>query len=225
MVDLVHHDTPKQPQARINHQNPHANPAKRTTVPDSGCELPPDRRSRQILTITKHAGALFSARYGHNQGGAGNARLRHDKAKPVRVRYPATCLSLVTSLLPCGHGTRWCGEWLGELHTLPARRNRVSFAKIHRARHPAAAAQDRKQRFLHPRGRRERPARGSARPQRCLEDRRCYCGGWGGNWAVAPPSTRPASKASRVRSARRRQPLLSRMRSRCEWTVRTLMYS
>ena len=36
---------------------------------------------------------------------------------------------------------------------------------------------------------------------------------------------RPASMARRVRSAQRRQPLLSRMRSRWERTVRTLMYS
>jgi hypothetical protein len=37
--------------------------------------------------------------------------------------------------------------------------------------------------------------------------------------------TRPAARASRVRSARRRQPVLSRIRSRWELTVRTLIYS
>ena len=37
--------------------------------------------------------------------------------------------------------------------------------------------------------------------------------------------TRPALRASRVRSARRRQPVLSRIRSRWERTVRMLMYS
>ena len=36
---------------------------------------------------------------------------------------------------------------------------------------------------------------------------------------------RPMVRARRVRSARRRQPVLSRIRSRCEPTVRTLMYS
>ena len=35
----------------------------------------------------------------------------------------------------------------------------------------------------------------------------------------------PACRARRVRSARRRQPVLSRIRSRCERTVRMLMYS
>jgi hypothetical protein len=38
-------------------------------------------------------------------------------------------------------------------------------------------------------------------------------------------STRPAVRASWVRSARRRQPVLSRIRSRCEDTVRTLVHS
>ena len=41
----------------------------------------------------------------------------------------------------------------------------------------------------------------------------------------AAGQTSPALRARRVRSARRRQPVLSRIRSRCERTVRMLMYS
>jgi (p)ppGpp synthase/HD superfamily hydrolase len=37
-------------------------------------------------------------------------------------------LVMMTALLPAGSRTRWCEEWLGELHTLPARRDRISFA-------------------------------------------------------------------------------------------------
>ena len=32
------------------------------------------------------------------------------------------------ALLPAATRARWCEEWLGELHTLPARRDRVRFA-------------------------------------------------------------------------------------------------
>jgi hypothetical protein len=34
----------------------------------------------------------------------------------------------MTALLPVASRTRWCEEWVGELHTLPARRDRASFA-------------------------------------------------------------------------------------------------
>ena len=34
----------------------------------------------------------------------------------------------MTALLPAATRTRWCEEWLGELHTLPARRDRARFA-------------------------------------------------------------------------------------------------
>jgi hypothetical protein len=34
----------------------------------------------------------------------------------------------VAALLPAATRTRWCEEWLGELHTLPARRDRAGFA-------------------------------------------------------------------------------------------------
>jgi GTP pyrophosphokinase len=37
-------------------------------------------------------------------------------------------LTAMTALLPPATRTRWCEEWLGELHTLPARRDRASFA-------------------------------------------------------------------------------------------------
>jgi class 3 adenylate cyclase len=37
-------------------------------------------------------------------------------------------LIAMTALLPAGSRTRWCEEWLGELHTLPGRRDRASFA-------------------------------------------------------------------------------------------------
>jgi hypothetical protein len=34
----------------------------------------------------------------------------------------------MAALLPAATRTRWCEEWLGELHTLPARRDRAGFA-------------------------------------------------------------------------------------------------
>jgi (p)ppGpp synthase/HD superfamily hydrolase len=37
-------------------------------------------------------------------------------------------LVAITTLLPVAIRARWCEEWLGELHTLPARRDRASFA-------------------------------------------------------------------------------------------------
>jgi GTP pyrophosphokinase len=37
-------------------------------------------------------------------------------------------LITMAALLPVATRTRWCEEWLGELHTLPARRDRASFA-------------------------------------------------------------------------------------------------
>jgi GTP pyrophosphokinase len=37
-------------------------------------------------------------------------------------------LIAMTAMLPAASRTRWCEEWLGELHTLPARRDRASFA-------------------------------------------------------------------------------------------------
>jgi GTP diphosphokinase / guanosine-3',5'-bis(diphosphate) 3'-diphosphatase len=37
-------------------------------------------------------------------------------------------LAAVTVLLPAATRTRWREEWLGELHTLPARRDRIGFA-------------------------------------------------------------------------------------------------
>ena len=39
------------------------------------------------------------------------------------------CLLIgMAALLPAAIRTRWCEEWLGELHTLPARRARAGFA-------------------------------------------------------------------------------------------------
>ena len=49
-------------------------------------------------------------------------RNRHARSVSGRL------LIAMTALLPAATRTRWCEEWLGELHTLPARRDRVSFA-------------------------------------------------------------------------------------------------
>jgi GTP pyrophosphokinase len=49
-------------------------------------------------------------------------RNRHARSLPGRL------LIAMTALLPAPTRTRWCQEWLGELHTLPARRDRASFA-------------------------------------------------------------------------------------------------
>jgi (p)ppGpp synthase/HD superfamily hydrolase len=49
-------------------------------------------------------------------------RNRHARSIPGRL------LIAMTALLPVAARTRWCEEWLGELHTLPARRARASFA-------------------------------------------------------------------------------------------------
>jgi GTP pyrophosphokinase len=49
-------------------------------------------------------------------------RNRHARSVPGRL------LIAMTGLLPVASRTRWCEEWLGELHTLPARRDRASFA-------------------------------------------------------------------------------------------------
>jgi GTP pyrophosphokinase len=49
-------------------------------------------------------------------------RNRHARSASGRM------LVAVTALLPAATRTRWCEEWLGELHTLPARRDRASFA-------------------------------------------------------------------------------------------------
>ena len=49
-------------------------------------------------------------------------RNRHARSASGRM------LVAVTALLPAATRTRWCEEWLAELHTLPARRDRASFA-------------------------------------------------------------------------------------------------
>lgn len=49
-------------------------------------------------------------------------RNRHARSTSGRL------LIAMTTLLPAATRTRWCEEWLGELHTLPARRGRASFA-------------------------------------------------------------------------------------------------
>ncbi len=49
-------------------------------------------------------------------------RNRHARSASGRL------LVAVTALLPAVARTRWCEEWLGELHTLPSRRDRASFA-------------------------------------------------------------------------------------------------
>jgi (p)ppGpp synthase/HD superfamily hydrolase len=49
-------------------------------------------------------------------------RNRHARSVSGRL------LIAMTALLPVATRTRWCEEWLGELHTLPARRDRASFA-------------------------------------------------------------------------------------------------
>ena len=49
---------------------------------------------------------------------------RHRHAHSASARL----LVAMTALLPAATRTRWCEEWLGELHTLPARRDRARFA-------------------------------------------------------------------------------------------------
>ena len=49
-------------------------------------------------------------------------RNRHARSVSGRL------LIAMTALLPAASRTRWCEEWLGELYTLPARRDRASFA-------------------------------------------------------------------------------------------------
>ena len=49
-------------------------------------------------------------------------RNRHARSVSGRL------LVAVTALLPAATRTRWCEEWLGELHALPARRDRIGFA-------------------------------------------------------------------------------------------------
>ena len=49
-------------------------------------------------------------------------RNRHARSASGRL------LLAVAALLPAATRARWCEEWLGELHTLPARRNRARFA-------------------------------------------------------------------------------------------------
>jgi (p)ppGpp synthase/HD superfamily hydrolase len=49
---------------------------------------------------------------------------RHQQAGSASGRL----LVVVAALLPRATRIRWCEEWLGELHTLPARRDRASFA-------------------------------------------------------------------------------------------------
>jgi len=49
---------------------------------------------------------------------------RNRHARSVSGRF----LIAITALLPVATRIRWCEEWLGELHTLPARRDRASFA-------------------------------------------------------------------------------------------------
>ncbi len=53
-------------------------------------------------------------------------RNRHARSASGRL------LLAVAAVLPAAIRTRWCEEWLAELHTLPARRDRVRFA-IHTA--------------------------------------------------------------------------------------------
>jgi hypothetical protein len=50
------------------------------------------------------------------------AHLRKALAKVARL------LVAVAALLPAAIRVRWCQEWLGELHTLSARRDRARFA-------------------------------------------------------------------------------------------------
>jgi (p)ppGpp synthase/HD superfamily hydrolase len=50
------------------------------------------------------------------------SRNRHARTTSGRV------LTVMAALLPPASQARWRAEWLGELHTLPARRNRASFA-------------------------------------------------------------------------------------------------
>ena len=60
-------------------------------------------------------------------------RNRHARSASGRL------LLAVAALLPAAIRIRWCEEWLAELHTLPARRDRVRFA-IHTVTGSSTAA-------------------------------------------------------------------------------------
>jgi len=88
------------------------------------------RKARESLDIFVPAASLLSM-------GTVEAELKtlaHATMKRNRHAHSASgrLLAAAAALLPAATRTRWCEEWLGELHTLPARRDRASFA-VHTA--------------------------------------------------------------------------------------------
>jgi (p)ppGpp synthase/HD superfamily hydrolase len=88
------------------------------------------RKARESLDIFVPAASLLSM-------GTVEAELKmlaHATMKRNRHAHSASgrLLTAAAALLPAATRTRWCEEWLGELHTLPARRDRASFA-VHTA--------------------------------------------------------------------------------------------
>ena len=84
------------------------------------------RKSRESLDIFAPVASLLSMdTIGAELETLAYATMKRNRhARSVSGRL----LIAMTALLPVATRTRWCEEWLGELHTLPARRDRASFA-------------------------------------------------------------------------------------------------
>jgi guanosine-3',5'-bis(diphosphate) 3'-pyrophosphohydrolase len=84
------------------------------------------RKSRESLAIFAPVASQLSM----NTIGTEPETLAYATIKRNRhaLSLPGRLLVAMTALLPAASRTRWCEEWLGELHTLPARRHRASFA-------------------------------------------------------------------------------------------------
>lgn len=84
------------------------------------------RKSRESLDIFAPVASLLSMdTIGAELETLAYATMKRNRhARSVSGRL----LIAMTALLPVATRTRWCEEWLGELHTLPSRRDRTSFA-------------------------------------------------------------------------------------------------
>jgi (p)ppGpp synthase/HD superfamily hydrolase len=84
------------------------------------------RKARESLDIF----APVAARLGMDMIEAELETLACATMKRNRHAHSASgrLLIAMAALLPAATRTRWCEEWLGELHTLPARRDRAGFA-------------------------------------------------------------------------------------------------
>jgi hypothetical protein len=84
------------------------------------------RKARESLAVFVPAARLLSMDKVESElETLASATLRRNRhARTISGRL----LSVMTALLPAAAQTRWREEWLGELHTLPARRSRARFA-------------------------------------------------------------------------------------------------